>query len=101
MGTIPKKILAQQIGSKLGIHPKETQLIIQEFLDSVSNYLINGGRIEIRDFGVFETVMRKQKIGRNPMKAFVRVVIPARKVAKFTPGKKMKKLVMESAQSKN
>ena len=100
MGTIPKRKLAHEIGMKLGIHPTDSKLIIQEFLDHVSNYLINGDRIEIRDFGVFEVVIRKQKIGRNPKEASVSIVIPERKIIKFKPGKKLKKLVVESKRSK-
>jgi integration host factor subunit beta len=38
-------------------------------------------------------VERKQKIGRNPKNAAVPIVIPARKAVKFTPGKKMRKLI--------
>jgi nucleoid DNA-binding protein len=49
--------------------------------------------LEFRDFGVFEIVERKQKIGRNPKNAAVPIVIPARAAVKFTPGKKMKELV--------
>lgn len=93
MGTIPKKNFAHEIGMKLGIHPKDVQLIIQGFLDSVSNHLINGDRIEIRDFGVFKTVMRKQKVGRNPKEASISIVIPERKVAKFKAGRRLSKLV--------
>jgi nucleoid DNA-binding protein len=49
--------------------------------------------LEFRDFGVFEIVERKQKIGRNPKNAAVPIVIPARPAVKFTPGKKMKKVI--------
>lgn len=53
----------------------------------------NGERLEFRDFGVFEVVERKQKIGRNPKKADVPIVIPARQVVKFTTGKKLDELL--------
>jgi nucleoid DNA-binding protein len=52
--------------------------------------LTRGDRLEFRDFGVFEIVERKQKIGRNPKNPSVPITIPARKAVKFTPGKKMK-----------
>lgn len=93
MATITKKHLVQLISRKLGIHPNEVGRILQSILDELTSSLSKGDRIEIRDFGVFETVLRKQKIGRNPKKASIPIIIPARKAVKFTAGKKMKELV--------
>lgn len=93
MATITKKHLIQLISQKLGVHPNEVRNIIQAFLDSMTDTLSKGDRLEFRDFGVFEIVERKQKIGRNPKNAAVPIVIPARKAVKFTAGKKMKKLI--------
>lgn len=63
--------------------------ICQMFLDEVSKALLNGNRVEIRDFGVFRTKLRKPKIGRNP-KTNVPVHIPPRLVVVFKPGKNLK-----------
>ncbi len=59
----------------------------------MTDYLAKGDRLEFRDFGVFEIVERKQKIGRNPKNAEVPIIIPARQAVRFTPGKKMRKLI--------
>jgi nucleoid DNA-binding protein len=59
----------------------------------MTDCLTDGNRLEFRDFGVFEVVERKQKIGRNPKKAAEPIVIPARNAVKFTPGKKMRKRI--------
>ena len=67
--------------------------VIQAFLDKMTDCLTNGERLEFRDFGVFEVVERKQKIGRNPKNAAIPIIIPARPAVKFTPGKKMRKLI--------
>ena len=91
--TVTKKNLVQKIVQKSGMHPNDVRNVIQSFLDSVVDTLAQGGRLEFRDFGVFEVVERKKKIGRNPKNASVPIVIPARKAVKFTPGKKMKQLV--------
>lgn len=93
MTTVTKKKLIQVISQKLGLHPNDVRNVIQSFLDQMTNYLASGDRLEFRDFGVFEIVRRKQKIGRNPKKAGVPIVIPARSAVKFTAGKKMKKLI--------
>ncbi len=93
MGTVTKKKLIQTISQAKGLHPNDVRNVIQAFLDAMTDSLAQGERLEFRDFGVFEIVERKQKIGRNPKNAAVPIVIPARKAVKFTPGKKMKQLI--------
>src|SRR5271163_5362910 len=93
MATITKKKLIQVISQKNAVHPSDVRNVIQSFLDTMTDYLSKGDRLEFRDFGVFEVVERKQKIGRNPKNASVPIVIPARKAVKFTPGKKMRQVV--------
>lgn len=97
MQTITKKYLVQAISRKLGIHPNEVRKIIQSFLEEITGALAKGDRLEFRDFGIFEIVNRKQKIGRNPKNAKIPIIIPARKAVKFSAGKKMKKLVEKVA----
>lgn len=93
MATVTKKKLIQVISQELGLHPNDVRNVIQSFLDRMTDYLSNGDRLEFRDFGVFEIVTRKQKIGRNPKNASVPIVIPARAAVKFTSGKKMRKMI--------
>lgn len=91
--TMTKKQLISSISHEKGLHPNDVRHVIQAFLDKMTNCLSSGNRLEFRDFGVFEVVQRKQKIGRNPKKAKESIVIPARNAVKFTPGKKMRKLI--------
>ncbi len=93
MATITKKKLIHSISTAKGLHPNDVRNVIQAFLDAMTETLSQGDRLEFRDFGVFEIVERKQKIGRNPKNAAVPIIIPARKAVKFTPGKKMRKLI--------
>ena len=73
--------------------PKDVQRVVQEFLDSVTERLGKGNRFEFRDFGVFEVVLRKAKVGRNPKSPEKAIPIPPTRVVKFTPGKKMKRVI--------
>lgn len=91
--TMTKKKLIHSISTEKSIHPNDVRHVIQAFLDKMTNCLSKGDRLEFRDFGVFEVVERKQKIGRNPKQADVPIIIPSRNAVKFTPGKKMKKLI--------
>lgn len=91
--TITKKQLINSISQEKGIHPNDVRHVIQAFLDKMTDVLSTGDRLEFRDFGVFEVVERKQKIGRNPKNAAVPILIPARNAVKFTPGKKMRRAI--------
>jgi len=88
--TITKRNLVDFISQDKGIHPNDVRNVIQAFLDRMTDCLSKGERLEFRDFGVFEVVRRKQKIGRNPKKADEPIIIPERPAVKFTPGKRMK-----------
>ncbi|MFZ4772611.1 MAG: HU family DNA-binding protein [Chlamydiia bacterium] len=90
MATKTKKELVLKIATECNLPPNDVRRVVQSFLDSMIHGLAHGDRYEFRDFGVFEVVIRKQKIGRNPKNAGVAIVIPERKAVKFTPGKKMK-----------
>lgn len=91
--TVTKKELVNRISQERGIHPNDVRNIIQAFLDTLTDVLSHGVRVEFRDFGVFEVIHRKSKIGRNPKQASVPVEIPPRAVVKFTPGKKMRVVI--------
>lgn len=93
--TITKKKLIQMIALTEGCQFNMAKKVLQAFLDLATKSLAAGDRLELRDFGVFESVSRKSKIGRNPKNPIVPIVIPERLVVKFTPGKKMRKEVKE------
>ena len=93
MTTITKKQLVQFISQALSLHPNDVRNVLQSFLDVMTDHLAKGDRLEFRDFGIFEIVERKQKIGRNPKNASVAIVIPAHPAVKFTAGKKMREMI--------
>lgn len=99
MATKTKKQLIAKIANKTNHHPNDVRVIVQSFLDAITESLSVGDRLEFRDFGVFEVVTRKKKIGRNPKNASVAIVIPERQAVKFTAGKKMKHDIEGETQS--
>lgn len=100
MATMTKKKLISTISQNKGFHPNDVRKIIQDFLDEMTDCLAKGDRLEFRDFGVLQVVERKPKIGRNPKNAAIPIHIPARKAVKFTPGKKMRKLIEKPVEGK-
>ena len=93
MKTITKKQIVHEIARRRGMDPKDVQRVVQEFLNSVTESLGEGNRFEFRDFGIFEVVLRKAKVGRNPKSPEKAIPIPPTRVVKFTPGKKMKRVI--------
>jgi integration host factor subunit beta len=91
--SITKKKLIKLVAEEVNISFEEAEVIFFAFLEKVTECLAQGERLEFRDFGIFEVIRRKQKIGRNPKRADVSIVIPARLAVKFTPGKKMDELI--------
>ena len=93
-----KEKLIALISQEKEIHPNDVRHVIQAFLDKATDYLAEGYRLEFRDFGVFEVIERKQKIGRNPKKPEEEIIIPPRRVAKWFPGKKMRQKIESSVE---
>jgi len=91
-----KRELAVRISKETGIVQEDVQVTIQKALDYIAEALGRGDHIEFRNFGVFEICTRKARVGRNPKRPERTVRIPARRVVKFKPGKKMRALVMKS-----
>jgi len=91
-----KRELTERISMETGIIKDDVFAVIQKTLDYITDALVEGKHIEFRDFGVFEVCVRKARVGRNPKKPQDPVPIPAHKVVRFKPGKKMKERVLAS-----
>lgn len=92
---IQKKQLVDTIAREYNLRANQVHCVVNAFLTKILDTLGKGDRIEFRDFGVFEVVKRKAKVGRDPKKAEVEIRIPERNVVKFTPGKKMKMIIAQ------
>jgi integration host factor subunit beta len=71
---------------------KDIELTVRTILDKMSRSLAEGGRAEIRGFGSFNLNHRPPRKGRNP-KTGAPVIIPARYVPHFRPGKELRERV--------
>jgi integration host factor subunit beta len=66
--------------------------IVQRVFDGIINTLEKERRIELRNFGVFKVKQRKSRKGRNP-RTGEKVMVPARFVVTFKPGREMEERV--------
>lgn len=73
-----------------------TKEIVQWTFEAIIDTLVKEGRIELRNFGVFEVKQRKPRKARNP-RTGARVDVEAKNVVTFQPGKEMEKRVREEA----
>ena len=61
-----KKEIVRSIAEKLNMTQLETKDIIQNVLECLAETLVTEGRVELRNFGVFEVRKRKARKARNP-----------------------------------
>jgi DNA-binding protein HU-beta/integration host factor subunit alpha len=91
-----KRELVMRIAKETGLIQTDVKGVIQKTLDYVVEALAKKDTVELRNFGVFQVKHRKARIGRNPNKPQETVSIPAKNIAIFKAGKKMKELVEKS-----
>src|SRR5437868_10005031 len=89
MSTITKKELIDRIAESSGQRRVQVKKVVQQFLDEIVNELGKGNRLEFRDFGVFETKLRKARKAQNP-KTLEPVEVPEKRTVKFKVGRLMK-----------
>jgi integration host factor subunit beta len=89
---VTKKEIVKQIADKIGLTQLKTKEIVQQTFDAIVETLLEVGRIELRNFGVFEVKQRKARKARNP-RTGQRVDVPPKNVVTFKPGKEMEERV--------
>src|ERR1700712_4024353 len=90
MATNTKKELIDRIAESTTSRRVQVKKVVQQFLDEIVNELGKGNRLEFRDFGVFETKLRKARRAQNP-KTLEPVAVPEKRTVKFKVGRLMKK----------
>lgn len=87
-----KSELVKAIAQKADITNATAQAMLEAFIDTVKESLQQGEKVQLIGFGSFATVQREARKGVNPQTKKP-IKIPAKKVAKFVPGKELKELV--------
>ena len=87
-----KKEIVKEISEALGMTQLKTKEIVQKTFDAIVKTLVEDGRIELRNFGVFEVKKRAARKARNP-RTGDKVFVPEKFVVTFKPGKEMEEKV--------
>jgi DNA-binding protein HU-beta len=81
--------LVDAVAKDAGISKAEAQAAVDSVVDNVTGALKKGNKVTLVGFGTFATSKRSAREGRNPQTGKP-IKIPAKKVAKFAPGKALK-----------
>ncbi len=81
--------IVELISRSTGLTRKDTAVVVEGFLEAVTDALERDMHVEIRGFGTFKVVERAPRTGRNP-RTGSEVKIAGRKAPVFKPSKELK-----------
>lgn len=87
-----KTELIAAVAAKAEISKKDAEKAVAAALDTITDVLKSGGKVQIIGFGTFETRKREARVGKNPQTGAT-VQIPAANVPVFKSGKALKETV--------
>ncbi len=87
-----KSELVDRVAEKSGMSKKDSEAAVKAVLESITDGLAKGEKVQLVGFGTFEVRSRKEREGRNPATG-EKIKIKALKVPAFKPGKALKEKV--------
>ncbi len=87
-----KAELVDEVSRVSDLTRKHTEVIVDAVFTSIVDALQQGDKIELRGFGSFRVRRRGSRMGRNP-KNGAGVLVPAKRVPHFKPGKELRELI--------
>ena len=87
-----KKELVESVVEKTGFKVKEAEKSVNVIIESITEALKKGDKVQLIGFGTFEVRQRAARTGHNPQTG-KEINIPATKVPAFKPGKALKDVV--------
>jgi nucleoid DNA-binding protein len=92
ISVVTKKEIVKTISDETGLNQQQIKQVVQKTFDSIVQTLVEEGRIELRNFGVFQVRPRAARKARNP-RTGRQVEVPEKFVVSFKPGKIMEERV--------
>ena len=81
-----KADIVNQIAKSTGVEKVQVQAIVEAFMESVKDAMVNGENVYLRGFGSFIVKTRAEKVARNISKNTT-ITIPAHNIPAFKPAK--------------
>jgi DNA-binding protein HU-beta len=88
--------LVAEVAERTGLSKADVARAVDAAIDAIRDEVVRGERVTLADFGTFERKHRNERVARNPRKPDVPIVVPARDLPSFTPGKEFRSHVMGS-----
>ena len=93
MANLTKRDIVVKISNDTGLVQHQVFEVVQRTLDLITDNLARGDDVELRNFGIFEVRLTKERVGRNPNQPGSSFKIPPRATVKFKAGKVMRQKV--------
>lgn len=89
-----KTELVAAVAEKTGLTKKDAERIVNATLETITDTLTKGDKVQLSGFGIFDVKKREARVGRNP-RTKESIQIPATKQPVFKASKTLKDLVAE------
>lgn len=90
--TLTRDRIAQAVADATGMDRRQASAAVRVVFDSLVGGLMEGGRIEIRDFGSFEVITRGPRSARNPRTGET-LRVPERRVVRYRCGTQLRRAI--------
>jgi len=87
-----KTELVAAVAEKSGLTKKDAERVVNATIETISESLVKGEKVQLSGFGIFEVRERMARIGRNP-RTKESVQIPATRLPAFKASKALKDIV--------
>ncbi len=84
-----KTELIAAVAAKTCLTKKDAEKVVNATIDSITESLVKGDKVNVSGFGIFEVKTREARVGRNP-RTKETIQIPASKLPAFKASKALK-----------
>jgi integration host factor subunit beta len=91
---VTKRDIVRTIAEEIDLPQFRTRVLVQRTFEALIEVLVRDGRVELRNFGVFQIKQREARLARNP-RTGEPVPVEAKNVVTFRPGKEMEERVRQ------
>ena len=84
-----KTELIAAVAAKTGLTKKDAEKVVNATIDTITESLVKGDKVQVSGFGIFEVKAREARTGRNP-RTKEAIQIPATRLPAFKASKTLK-----------
>jgi len=85
-----KGSLVTEVSRRTDLSKSDVSAVVDEAMAVIKEKVARGEHVSLVGFGTFQKQHRNKRIARNPRKPQIAIVVPARDLPQFVPGKAFK-----------